>query len=158
VFDPSGKYLYMLASTDAGPVVNWFDQSNQDMEMTSSIYLVTLQKEVESPFARENDVEKIEQAEKEEEKKKKAEEENKEIKAPALKIDFEGIENRIVDVPVPAGNYAFLSSPKEGHLYYLSYPPHEQNKATLNMFDLTERENKEIMPATSYEISANAKK
>src|SRR4029079_11500104 len=23
-FDPSGKYLYVLASTDAGPVVNWF--------------------------------------------------------------------------------------------------------------------------------------
>ncbi|WP_332037439.1 S41 family peptidase [Salegentibacter sp.] len=156
VFDPSGKYLYMLASTDAGPVVNWFDQSNQDMEMTSSIYLVTLQKEVESPFARENDVEKIEQAEKEEEKKKKAEE-DKEIKAPDLKIDFDGIENRIVDVPVPAGNYAYLNSPKEGNLYYLSYPPHEQNKGTLNMYNLKERENKEIMPATSYEISANAK-
>lgn len=158
VFDPSGKYLYMLASTDAGPVVNWFDQSNQDMEMTSSIYLVTLQKNVESPFARENDVEKIEQAEKEEEKKKKAEEENKEVKVPDLKIDFEGIENRIVDVPLPAGKYANLSSPKEGNLYYLAYPPHEQNKGGLNMYDLKERENKEIMPATSYEISANGKK
>ncbi|PKD15895.1 peptidase S41 [Salegentibacter salinarum] len=157
VFDPSGKYLYMLASTDAGPVVNWFDQSNQDMEMTSSIYLVTLQKDVESPFARENDVEKIEQAEKEEEKKKKAEEEDKEIKAPDLKIDFSGIESRIVDVPVPAGKYASLSSPKEGNLYYLSFPPHEQDKGTLNMYDLKERENKEIMPATAYEISANAK-
>lgn len=27
-FDPSGKYIYMTASTGAGPVVNWFDQSN----------------------------------------------------------------------------------------------------------------------------------
>src|SRR5690606_17137423 len=96
VFDPSGKYLYMLASTDAGPVVNWFDQSNQDMEMSSSIYLVTLQKSVESPFARENDVEKIQKAEEEEEKKNKGEEDNKKTKAPSLKIDFEGIENRIV--------------------------------------------------------------
>ena len=43
-FDPSGKYLYLLASTDAGPVVNWFDQSSQDMEATNSIYLVTLAK------------------------------------------------------------------------------------------------------------------
>jgi tricorn protease len=158
VFDPSGKYLYMLASTDAGPVVNWFDQSNQDMEMSSSIYLVTLQKDVESPFARENDVEKIEKAEKEEEKKKKAEEEDKELKVPDLKIDFEGIENRIVDVPLPAGKYANLSSPKEVTLYYLAYPPHEQNKGTLNLYDLKERENKEIMPATSYELSANGKK
>ena len=157
VFDPSGKYLYMLASTDAGPVVNWFDQSNQDMEMTSSIYLVTLQKDVESPFARENDVEKIQKEEIEEDKKKKAEEENKKPKAPALKIDFDGIENRIVDVPVPAGNYAYLSAPEEDKLYYLSYAPRQQDKGTLNMYDLKERENKDIMPATFYEISANAK-
>jgi tricorn protease len=65
------------------------------------------------PFARENDVEKIEQEEIEENKKKKAEEENKKPKAPALKIDFDGIENRIVDIPVPAGNYASLSAPKK---------------------------------------------
>ncbi len=158
VFDPSGKYLYMLASTDAGPVVNWFDQSNQDMQMTSSIYLVTLQKNVESPFARENDVEKIQQEEIEENKKKKAEEENKKPTTPALRIDFEGIENRIVDIPVPAGNYTFLSAPAEGKLYYLSAPQRQQNKASLNMYDLKERKNKEIMPATSYEISANGKK
>ena len=58
VFDPSGKYLYMLASTDAGPLVNWFDQSNVDKELTQSIYLVTLQKDVKSPLAKENDEEK----------------------------------------------------------------------------------------------------
>ena len=57
VFDPSGKYLYLLASTDAGPVVNWFDQSNQDARMEHSMYLVTLQKETPSPLARENDME-----------------------------------------------------------------------------------------------------
>ena len=31
VFDAGGKYLYFLASTDAGPVKNWFDQSFTDM-------------------------------------------------------------------------------------------------------------------------------
>jgi len=64
VFDPSGKYIYFLASTDAGPVVNWFDQSTIDMEMTSSIYLVTLRKDIISPLAKESDEE---EAEKEEE-------------------------------------------------------------------------------------------
>src|SRR5579872_5372939 len=57
-FDPQGKYLYFFASTDAGPVLNWFDQSSIDMRETQSIYLVTLQKETISPFARENDEEK----------------------------------------------------------------------------------------------------
>ena len=44
VFDAGGKYLYFLGSTDAGPVKNWFDQSNADMQATFSIYLVTLAK------------------------------------------------------------------------------------------------------------------
>ncbi len=157
VFDPGGKYLYMLASTDAGPVLNWFDQSNQDMEMSNSIYLVTLQKAVESPFAKENDVEKIQQEEKEQEKKEQGKK-PQETKAPALKIDFEGINNRIVDVPVPPGMYANLNSPKEGELYYLAYAPHSQGKSMLNKYDLKKRENKEIMPAFTYEISANGEK
>ncbi len=57
VFDRGGKYIYFFASTDAGPVVNWFDMSNDDMRMTRSIYLVTLQKETLSPFAKESDEE-----------------------------------------------------------------------------------------------------
>jgi tricorn protease len=31
VFDRSGKYLYFFGSTDAGPAVDWFAQSNADM-------------------------------------------------------------------------------------------------------------------------------
>ena len=34
VFDKSGKYLFFLASTDAGPVKDWFAQSNADMRAT----------------------------------------------------------------------------------------------------------------------------
>ena len=59
VFDPSGKYIYFFASTDAGPVVNWFDLSNQDMRMTNAIYLVTLRKDIISPFAKESDEETV---------------------------------------------------------------------------------------------------
>jgi tricorn protease len=94
IFDPSGKYLYLLASTDAGPVVNWFDLSNQDMEATNSIYLVTLQKMVQSPFAKENEIEEIK--------------DSTTAKAPykadssrtKLKIDWDGIENRIIPFPL----------------------------------------------------------
>src|SRR5258706_3344900 len=34
VFDPNGKYLYFLASTDADPVEDWFAQSNADLRST----------------------------------------------------------------------------------------------------------------------------
>lgn len=59
VFDPAGKYLFFFASTNAGPVVNWFDQSNNDMRSTNSIYLLTLQKETLSPFSKESDEEEV---------------------------------------------------------------------------------------------------
>ncbi|AVR45407.1 peptidase S41 [Christiangramia fulva] len=157
-FDPSGKYLYMLASTDAGPVVNWFDQSSQDMEMNSSFYLVTLQKDVVSPFFKENDVEVIQKKEEEEANKKKAEEDNKEIKAPPLKIDFDGLQYRIVNIPIPAGVYDNLEAPKEGQLYYMQYSHHAQGPGTMKKYDLKERKETEVMPANGYEISANGEK
>ena len=44
VFDKSGKYLFFFASTDAGPVSNWFSLENQDLRVTRSIYLAVLRK------------------------------------------------------------------------------------------------------------------
>ena len=64
VFDQSGKYLYFLASTDAGPVNNWFDQSNTDMRATATIYLVTLAKATANPLLKESDEEGAADAEK----------------------------------------------------------------------------------------------
>ena len=123
VFDPSGKYLYFFASTDAGPVVNWFDQSTADMEMTSNIYLITLQKETISPFAKESDEEKLEEESSEEtdtpkEEKKGKNDDNKDDEP--IKIDFDGIQNRIVDIPIRAGNYSQLGVGKEGEILYVS--------------------------------------
>ena len=58
VFDASGKYLYFLASTDAGPVNQWFNLSSRDMRATRSLYLAVLRKDMPSPFRRESDEEK----------------------------------------------------------------------------------------------------
>ena len=64
VFDSSGKYLYFLGSTDAGPLKNWFDQSNADMQATFSIYLVTLAKATSNPLLKESDEELSDEADK----------------------------------------------------------------------------------------------
>ena len=42
VFDAGGKYLYFFASTDAGPVNQWFSQRPRTCAMRRSIYLVVL--------------------------------------------------------------------------------------------------------------------
>ena len=150
VFDPKGKYLYMMASTDAGPVVNWFDLSNQDMKTSNSIYLVTLQKATPSPLARENDIEKTE--EKPEDKDKKSEEAPKKIN-----IDWEGIENRIISIPVKAGLYSSLQVPKEGHLYYLAQSM-DDGKKSLQYYDLNKRKEETIKQVDMYSIAAKGDK
>jgi tricorn protease len=152
VFDPSGKYLFMLASTDAGPLVNWFDQSNIDKELTQSIYLVTLQKNVPSPLAKENDEEKPKAEKKENDKNKKDD------KSPTpLKIDWDGFQERILNLPIQPGVYSNLSLAKEGELYYLSSSFHS-SKSNLNKFNFKKRESEELMPANGFQISANGKK
>ena len=58
VFDASGKYLYFLVSTDAGPVNDWFSQASADMREAQRVYLAVLAKGVPSPLAKESDEEK----------------------------------------------------------------------------------------------------
>ena len=104
VFDPNGEYIYFLASTDAGPVVNWFDLSNQDMRMTNSIYLATLRKDITSPFSKESDEESVKQEKSEPEKttdKNKKDTKTTVVpeKSNVLKIETDGISDRIINIP-----------------------------------------------------------
>jgi len=156
VFDPSGKYLYLLASTDAGPLVNWFDQSNTDKELTHSIYVITLQKEVVSPLKKQNDEETGEEKEKEEEETSKNK--KKELPSPVLlRIDWDGIQNRMQPLPVAAGLYSQLKSVKEGELYYLSSSFHDP-MSLLNKFSFEDRKAEELFPVNDYEIAAGGEK
>ena len=115
VFDASGKYLYLLSSTDAGPQNNWFAQSNADMKTNRGAYLVVLKKGVPSPLAKESDEEKAD------EPKPKAKGEAKEKKEETKKdvevvIDFDGINQRVVPLPIPAGDISNLQAGAAGQL------------------------------------------
>ncbi len=151
-FDPSGKYLYMLASTDAGPVLNWFDQSSNDMEATNTIYLVTLQKHVLSPFAKENETEQVVDSAASKLPNKADSSRTK------LKIDWDGIQNRIIPLPLPQGHYQSLSVVKEGELFYLTEAPHNASPTMLNLYSLKKRKEEAIMPADAYTIAAKGEK
>ncbi len=151
VFDRNGRYLYFLASTDAGPVINWFNQSNSDHRETFSIYAVTLQKETASPFPRENDEEQmITEADSTKTPARK--------KPGALVIHWEGIQNRIVDVPLKPGIYSRLSMGKEDELLFLSGTHETPANRTLCKYDVSKRKFTELAEADSYTLSANGKK
>ncbi|NIM50508.1 MAG: peptidase S41, partial [Gemmatimonadales bacterium] len=113
VFDAGGEYLYLLVSTDAGPVIQWFAQSNNDLEMTSSIFLAVLRQGTPSPLAKESDEEAGEGAEGDQEPAGGEEDEV------TVRIDFEGLDQRILALPLEAGTYSSLQAGSPGQLYYL---------------------------------------
>lgn len=158
VFDPDGKYIYFFSSTDAGPVVNWFDQSNSDMEMTNSIYLVTLQKDTTSPFAKESDEEEIKEQGADQEKSEKVDTTKTEPEVEELKIDLKGIQNRIIDIPLKAGNYSELNMGKAGELLYIVKTFDNSGTGMLHKYDMKERKDTEIMEMDNYTVSADGKK
>jgi tricorn protease len=167
VFDKSGKYLFFFASTDAGPVKDWFAQSNADMRATSGIYLAVLPNDQVSPLARESDEEKPSEPGKPEDNKAEEKAEDKpaaptpEEKTPPKKdqpfrIDLDGLEYRILDLPIPPAEFSNLQTGSAGHLYYLKTA---DGKTSLNRYDLNTRKNETLLPeATSYVVSADGKK
>jgi tricorn protease len=137
-------------------VINWFDQSNIDFHKTSSIYLVTLQKETLSPFAKENDEEKA-KAEDKQASKKPVHKNTKPVKENNdIKIDWDGIQSRIVDLPVKADNYSQLGTDDNGNLVYISST--DDGSGTMHQFDFKKRADKEVTEMEAYVITADGKK
>ena len=123
VFDKSGKYLYLLASTDAGPTMDT-SMLSYDRPVTSSSYIVVLRKDLPSPLAPLSDEEgeaKPESA-KTDAAKTSGQEKSKEKPPEPVKVDFEKISQRILALPIPARNYSELLAGKDGVLFLLERP------------------------------------
>jgi tricorn protease len=157
-FDPNGKYLYFLASTDAGPVEDWFAQSNEDLRATKSIYLAVLPKGVVSPLAKESDEEAAKKAD--EGATKPADDKEKEKKQPVkVAIDFDGLTQRIVALPPKASGYDNLLAGKSGQLYYLKSSGAPDDEASLQRFDLEKRKEETLLEKVQgFEVSADGKR
>src|SRR5262249_55239583 len=126
-FDRDGKYLYFTASTDIGPTIGGGEMSALNRPMTRNVYVIVLAADQPSPLAPESDEEKAElkkeadkaAAEKKEDKDKAdAKKEAKEKKEPVkVRIDLDGLSQRILSLPVPAQNYQQLVAGKPGILF-----------------------------------------
>jgi len=149
VFDPNGKYLYFLASTDDGPSRAGIDLSSLDRAQTSAAYVVVLAKDGASPVPPESDDEKAKDEKKDEPKKagddkkdakdsaksgekdaakpdkdKDEKDKDKDKEKPVeVKLDLEGIGNRILSLPIPARNYGAIKTGKTGVLYLAENSP-----------------------------------
>lgn len=132
-FDANGKYLYFLGSTDAGPVADWFAQSNADMEFESNLYMVVLSSAEPNPLARESD----------EEKAPAKEPDAKTDDAVSVRVDADGIEYRILALPVPGGEISNLRAGVSGQLLFLKGA---DEGSSLQKFTLATRKVETVLP------------
>ena len=123
IWDESGKYLYFLASTDYALNTGWLDMTSYDRPVTRTLYLALLDADEPSPFLPRSDEEEGADMEREGEEEEEGDEEGDDVGAddsPGA-IDFDGIDDRIVDVPgLSAGDYAGLVPGPEGTVFVMS--------------------------------------
>jgi tricorn protease len=170
VFDASGKYLYFLVSTDAGPVNDWFSQANADMRTVQQVYLAVLAKGVPSPLAKESDEEKPGEEKKAAPETKaatkagdsaKADEPKKDEKKPVeVKFDPEGLAERILALPTKAGVYADLYPGPANQLFYRRAASTDPGSdAAVYRYDLEKRKEDTLLDkADDFALSADAKR
>lgn len=125
-WDPAGKYLYFLSNRDFRPT---YDSQHFELSFVESTrpFLLTLRKDVVSPFAPELKPF-IKQDKKPESANTETESSQKKAsskKAPAendtsLRIDFDGIEDRVLAFPITEGTYGQLIAAKN-RILFLSY-------------------------------------
>jgi len=152
-FDSKGRYLYFVSDRDFNPIYSRTEWNHAYLSM-SRIYLVTLAEDIESPFKPKSDEVSIAEEEKEEKKEKeKGSEAEKEL---TVKVDAEGLKDRIISLPVSVADYRQLTSVGDS-VYYMKRNGLDR-KASLAFFDLNKRKETILGQINGFEISHDQKK
>ena len=122
VFDKDGKYLFFTASTNSGESLG-LDLRGPSSSPTSSIYLVVLDSTVASPFAPESDEEKAAEDARPSSDAAAAKPADTAKPRSDVRIDFDGIDQRILAVPLPSRRYVDLQVGKAGLLLAVAPAP-----------------------------------
>ncbi len=157
-FSGDGKYLFFVSERDYNPIYSSTEWNHAYREK-ARIYFVTLSNDTPSPFQPENDEvgAKADKGKKEDAKKgKKKEGEDKPAGPLVLKVDVEGLRDRILRLPVPVANYRLLAS--VGSTVYYLRPAGRNRPGGLMMYDLSAKKETPLGQVNGYEISADKKK
>jgi tricorn protease len=140
-WDAGGKHLYFLASTDYGLNTGWLDMSSFDRPVTRGVYLAVLADDEPSPLAPRSDEEPVGDDAEEEDAPASGDEADE---TPTVRIDFDGMDQRILALPVPQRNYMQLHAAAEGILFYAEAVQGEPG-FQLHRFNLEERESESFL-------------
>lgn len=159
IFDRGGKYIYFSASTDIGPTLGWGEMSSLNRPVTRSVYAAVLSREDPSPLAPESDEEPLR-------KESTFEKPRPDTEEAPVRIDLEGLEQRIVALPIPAANVTQLEAGPAGTLFIatasplpggLGGPP--GGRQTIRKFSFESRKADDFMQgARGFTVSQDGKK
>ncbi|MFZ0413394.1 MAG: PDZ domain-containing protein [Candidatus Acidiferrales bacterium] len=173
IFDPGGKYLYFLSFRTYNEVLGVYDDDFANPQ-AAKIYAVTLRADEASPFAPQSDEVSLKPSDvsasagsaaaQSSPAAAPAKKDEKNEKKEPFRIDLDGIQNRVVALPTPPGNFANLGA-ADGRVYYTSSPtfgysgPLPGSAPEIHVFDLKERKDHVLIAgATGYALSADGKK
>lgn len=174
VFDPEGRYLYFLSYRRLNPV---YDEVFFELSFPKSVKpcAVTLQTDEKSPFFREprppngaatNSSDSGGDESNGETPEDEHDSDDEEDGEPTETIDFEQIELRIEEFPVPAGRYRSLTATKN-RVMWLKYPVRgslgsswsddDQSKGTIQFYSLQKQDTDVFAKgAVAYDIEVEA--
>ena len=142
-FSADGKYLFFVSSRDFNPDFSNIESTISYSNM-SSIYFVSLYKDVPSLFKPKSDEVELTKSEVKSQDTTKKKETKTPVKVSEPQIDIDGILSRIVKLPVAPSNY-FNLNPAENKLYYQRRGKNDE-KTTLYLYDFDKREEKNLGP------------
>ncbi|MFH1278091.1 MAG: S41 family peptidase [Candidatus Eisenbacteria bacterium] len=177
-WDPDGRYLYFLGDRVMNPLIGTRDFETVEYATTKP-YMLLLRPDVENPLVptegippEEGDEKKKDEKKKDKEKGKKDgddDEDEEEKKPEPVEIDFDGLADRWIELPVKAGRYVGLGATSD-KLFYLSLPmtglaedrgsdDDDGPRGTLMAFDFEEKEaDTFVSGVSSFEVRAGADK
>jgi tricorn protease len=169
LFDRNGKYLYFTASTDVALTAQGLDMTSDAHPVTRGVYVAVLSRDEPSPLAPQSDEDKGAASEKADGKSDKSKDKDKDKgkdkdkESPAVRIDLDGISQRILALPIPAKNYFDMRAGASGILFLAEAPTvptgDGDTPQVLQKFDLGKRKlDKFIDEVNGFAVSSDGKK
>lgn len=161
-FDPNGKFLYFLASTNPNPGSEVWDLSSFDRPTVYSVYVAVLRNDIPSPLAPRSG-EETTSAHASSNSGAGAAKKGP-TKPVKVAIDFHGLSHRILALPIPPRSYRDLSVSASGVLWLLAGPVVRQNRPDhpgldLYRFSMNKRKATQVLSdVRNFAMSADGKK
>lgn len=155
-FSSDGKYVVFTSNRDFNPTYSWTEWNHSYTDMTK-VYLITLAKSTPNPFAPEND-EVGAKTDKETHgcKDKESKSDSAAKKSFTIKVDPDGIIDRILALPIEAGNYNNVNC--TGNNVYYIRGGRAGRQSSLMDYNLKDRKENALGDFSLYEISADNEK